>query len=300
LGVGVWELAFGSWEFGVDPRKISDVQPTDTRFLFRPVSSALVSLLRETAPEGFDRRTVAGTWTVRDVVAHLVDLTFRRLSFHRDRMPPPPPSIPINSERDFVRFINLLNAEWVNVSTRFSPRVLTDMLELASRDLADWFESLPADAPGLFGVSWAGEMESEGWFDVGREFTELWHHQEQIRMALGAPSLDDPRFLKAVIEIAVRGLPHAYREVPAADGETLVLEISGPSGGIYTLTRRGERWHLEAGEPLTATTRVRLSDQTAWMLLFNALSQEGMATAIRTEGQPHLAAPLLGARTIVI
>jgi hypothetical protein len=199
-----------------------------------------------------------------------------------------------------VRFINTINAEWVNVSNRFSPRVLTDMLGKASRDLADWFESLPADAPGLFGVSWAGEMQSEGWFDIGREFTELWHHQEQIRLAVGAPSLDDPRYLKAVIDIAVRGLPHAYREVPAADGDTLVLEISGPSGGIYTLTRRGERWILEAGEPVTATTRVRLSDQTAWMLLFNALSQEGMATAIRTEGQPQLAAPLLGARSIVI
>ena len=267
---------------------------------FRPVSSALVSLLRELAPADFARPTIAGTWTVRDVVAHLVDLTFRRLSFHRDRMPPPPPSIPISSDRDFVRFINMLNAEWVNASTRFSPRVLTDMLDKASSDLADWFESLPADAPGLFGVSWAGEMESAGWFDIGREFTELWHHQEQIRLAAGAPSLEDPRYLKAVIEIAVRGLPHAYRDVPAADGETLVLDISGPSGGAYTLTRAGERWHLEAGEPLAPTTRVRLSDQTAWMLLFNALSQEALSTAIRTEGQPQLAAPLLGARSIVI
>lgn len=279
---------------------MTSLTPTDTRLLFRPVSSALVSLLRESAPEGFDRPTVAGSWTVRDVVAHLVDLTFRRLSFHRDRMPPPPPSIPINSERDFVRFINLVNADWVNVSKRFSPRVLTDMLELASRDLADWFESLPADAPGLFGVSWAGEMQSEGWFDIGREFTELWHHQEQIRMALGARPLDDPRFLKAVIEIAIRGLPHAYRDVSAADGEALVVDISGPSGGVYALTRNGEQWSLSAGEAVEATTRVRLSDQAAWMLLFNALKPEEMATAIRTEGQPQLAAPLLGARSIVI
>jgi uncharacterized protein (TIGR03083 family) len=279
---------------------VTTLSPTDTRFLFRPVSSALVELLQQLQPDDWQKPTVAGSWAVRDVVAHLVDLTFRRLSFHRDGMPPPPPSISIHSERDFVRFINLLNAEWVNVSIRFSPRVLTDLLGKASSDLADWFESLPADAPGLFGVSWAGEMASEGWFDIGREFTELWHHQEQIRMAVGAPSLDDPWYLKAVIEIAVRGLPHAYREVPAADGETLVLEISGPSGGAYSLTRRGERWILEAGEPVTATTRVRLSDQTAWMLLFNALSQEGMATAIRTEGQPQLAAPLLGARSIVI
>jgi uncharacterized protein (TIGR03083 family) len=282
------------------PEPLEPLEPVDTRRLFRPVSRGLVALLRDLAAAHWERPTVAGDWLVRDVVAHLLDSTLRRLSFHRDGMTPPPPPHPIDSDRDFVRFINGLNAAWVAAAKRLSPRVLTDLYERAGGEAADFFEAVPLDAPALFPVSWAGEDASAGWFDVGREFTELWHHQEQIRMAVGAPSLDDPHYLKAVIELALRGLPHAYREVPAADGETLVLEISGPSGGIYTLTRRGERWILEAGEPLTAITRVRLSDQTAWMLLFNALSQEGMATAIRTEGQPQLAAPLLGARSIVI
>ena len=136
------------------------LQPVDTRSLFRPVSSALVGVLRSLEPGDWQRPTVAGAWVVRDVVAHLVDLTFRRLSFDRDRMAPPPPSAPINSERDFVDFINAINAQWIEASRRFSPRVLTDMFEKAGADLAAWFESLPADAPALFGVSWAGEMES--------------------------------------------------------------------------------------------------------------------------------------------
>ena len=186
---------------------LSPLPPTDTRFLFRPVSSALVTLLRSLEPGDWERPTVAGVWKVRDVVAHLVDVTFRRLSFHRDAMPPPPPPRPINSESDFVKFINSINAQWVEASRRLSPRMLTDLLEKGSRDLADWFENLPLEAPALFGVSWAGEQVSEGWFDVGREFTELWHHQQQIRLAVNAPSLEDPRYLAALIEIAVRGLP---------------------------------------------------------------------------------------------
>ena len=188
----------------------SPLKPVDTRALFRPLTSGFVPLLRGLAPEDWLKPTIAGTWLVRDVVAHMVDLMFRRLSFHRDAMTPPPPSQPIRSERDFIDFINGLNAEWVGASKRFSPRVLTDLFERAGADLSDWFAALPLDAPALFGVSWAGEMTSEGWFDVGREFVEIWHHQQQVRLAVGAPLLTETRFLRPVIEIAMRALPHKF------------------------------------------------------------------------------------------
>jgi uncharacterized protein (TIGR03083 family) len=278
----------------------SPLSPTDTRPFFRPVSSELVSLLRRLRPLDWNRPTLAGHWVVRDVVAHLVDLTFRRLSFHRDTMPPPPPPRPIASERDFVDFINELNARWVDVTKRFSPQVLTDLFEKGSADLAEWFEHLPLEAPALFGVSWAGEQTSEGWFDIGREFTELWHHQEQIRMAVGAPSLQDPRYLRAVIEIALRGLPHAYREVTAGPGQAVVLEVSGPAGGRWTLSRSGSRWSVLQGEPRQAAARVRLSDQTAWKLLFNALRYSEAAEAVEIEGETELARRLFQARSVIV
>ena len=91
------------------------------------------------------------------------------------------------------------------------PTVPDTVVEKSTTELAAFFETWPLEAPALFGVSWAGEMTSEGWFDVGREFTELFHHQDQIRQAVGAPSLTDPRFAHAVIEIAVRGLPRTAR-----------------------------------------------------------------------------------------
>lgn len=148
------------------------LRPIDTRAMFRPVSTELVTLLRGLASPDWERPTVAGAWAVCDVVAHLIDSRFRRLSFHRDRLPPPPPPTSINSERDFVDFINILNAQWVAALKRLSPRVLTDLLDAASREVADWFEALPLDAPALFPVSWAREEESQGWFDIGREFTD--------------------------------------------------------------------------------------------------------------------------------
>ena len=279
---------------------LSPLPPTDTRFLFRPVSSALIVLLRGLQADDWSRPTVAGAWVVRDVVAHLVDLTLRRLSFHRDAMAPPPPARAINSERDFVEFINSINAEWVGVARRFSPQVLTDLFELASRDLADWFENLPLDAPALFGVSWAGEQVSEGWFDVGREFTELWHHQEQIRLAVNAPSLEDPRYLAAVIEIAVRGLPHAFRDVRAAAAQTVVLDVTGPAGGQFTLTHDGVRWTLQSGAAVEATTRVSLPDVAAWRLLFNALPASAATKTMHVEGRREFADALVRARSVIV
>jgi uncharacterized protein (TIGR03083 family) len=260
----------------------------------------LVALLRGLPATDWQRPTVAGAWRVREVVAHLVDVTLRRLSFHRDGMTPPAPARAISSERDFVNFINELNAQWIAATMRCSPRVLTDLFEQASVALADWVETLPLDAPALFGVSWAGEPSSEGWFDIGREFTELWHHQEQIRMAVDVPSLPDARYLRAVIEIAVRGLPHAFRDVRAPSGQTLVFDVSGAAGGKWTLSKDVERWIIQAGEPPAPTTRVRLADSTAWQLLFNALPERDAIKVVQVEGHAALAAPLLNARSVIV
>jgi uncharacterized protein (TIGR03083 family) len=279
---------------------LSALKPVDTRHYFRPVSSALVALLRGLTADDFQKRTLAGTWAVRDVLAHLVDLTLRRVSFHRDRLVPPPPPFPIQGEQDFVRFINWLNQKWVATTQRFSPQVLTELFDVASSDLADFFESLPLEAPALFGVSWAGEQTSEGWFDIGREFTELWHHQMQIRLAVGAAPLDEPRYLRAVLEIAMRGLPHAYRDVTAADGETIAIEVDGPAGGQWTLSKERQGWKLWAGTMGDAGTRIRLSDDAAWRLLFNALPPATAAAAMAIDGRTELAAPLIHARSVVV
>lgn len=274
--------------------------PIDTRTFFRPVSRSLVAMLRGFSPEQWHLPTVAGRWLVRDVVAHLLDSTLRRLSFHRDRMTPPPPPRGIESERAFVEFINDLNAQWVTTAKRLSPRVLTDLYERAAAEAADWFEALPLDGPALFPVSWAGEDVSAGWFDIGREFTELWHHQQQIRMAVGTDPLADPRYLRAVIDVAMRGLPHSFRDVPADPEQTVEIDITGASGGQWTLIRNAERWTLWCGKAPAATARIQLDDQAAWKLLFNALAEADAERATRIEGRIELGRAILRARSVIV
>src|SRR5687768_9331584 len=136
----------------------------ETRAYFRPVASELVTLLDSLDPDDWQRPTIAGSWQVCDIVAHLIDTTCRRLSFQRDEFTPPPPPYPITSEQDFVAFINGLNKQWVDAARRLSPRVLTMLFANMSVERADFVEQLPLDAPALFAVSWAGEETSAGWF----------------------------------------------------------------------------------------------------------------------------------------
>ena len=279
---------------------LSAVPATDTRPYFRPLSGELVALLNTLAPPDWDRPTVAGRWLVRDVVAHLLDTTMRRLSFHRDRHAPPQPEHPPTNEAEFVAFINDLNRQWVEVARRMSPRVMIDLYAQTSEDLAAFVESLPLDAPALFPVSWAGEDASAGWFDIGREFTEQFHHQMQIRDAVGSPPLPDPAWLQAFLLIAVRGLPNAYRQTHAENGATVTIDVTGPSGGLWTLRRDRERWSLWAGSPERSNATLVLSDDTAWRLLFNALPPSQAIPRIVATGEPALAAPFVHARSVIV
>jgi uncharacterized protein (TIGR03083 family) len=276
------------------------VPPTDTRRFFRPVASELTALLRRLPAEAWDRPTVAGTWRVRDVVAHLVDVSMRRLSFHRDRHMPPAPAHPLRTERDFVSFTNGLNGQWIEAARRISPRLLADWYEFVAAALADFTESFPDDGPALFAVSWAGEERSDGWFDLGREFTEHWHHQAQVRDAVMASPLSDPAWLHAVLLIALRGLPHAFRDTPVETGRALTIEVTGTAGGVWTLRGDTDGWTLWAGQDGSETARATMSDDTAWKLLFNALPADRADRLVTRSGDPVLFGPLLRARSVIV
>jgi len=273
---------------------------TDARPLFRPLCEDMVRLLRALAPDDWLRPTVAGSWRVRDVVAHLLDTALRRLSFHRDRLMAPEPERR-SSALDLVAVINELNSTWVRVATRFSPRVLTDLYAVAGAQLADFMEALDLEGPAIFAVSWAGHTNSPQWLDIGREFTEVWHHGAQIRDAVEAGPFRDPRWLRAVLEIAVHVLPHGYRDVPARSGSLLVVEITGDAGGVWTLhAEPAGRWQIEVGRHPQPSTIATMTGDTAWRLWFNALSLADARALVHVEGDAGLAEPLFRARSVIV
>jgi uncharacterized protein (TIGR03083 family) len=216
------------------------MSPLYTPDLFPPLYVELEALLRGLAPEDWRRPTLAGAWQVRDVVAHLLDGDLRKLSAYRDGHVPAPAE-PLQGYEDVVRFLDGLNAEWVGAARRLSSRLMVELLSFTGPRICDLVSTLPPHGPSLFPVGWAGEAESENWFDIGREYTERWHHQMQIREAVGAPGLLERPWLPPLLDLSFRALPHAYRAVDAPHGTAVVVRVTGEAGGAWSLVRKGAR-----------------------------------------------------------
>ena len=273
---------------------ITPVAPIFVTEEFAQLHDELLQLLRGLAPADWHKPTVAGAWTVKDIAAHLLDSDIRRLAFQRDNLPPVPPDNPINSYQDLVGFLNQLNADWVKAMRRVSPPLLTEFLASTGPQVADLFRSLDPFGKALFGVAWAGEMESANWFDIAREYTEKWHHQQQIRDAVGAPPLYARKWLHPVLDAFLRGLPHAYRELAADEGARIVFSVKGEAGGDWTLAREADAWRLYAGQADDAVCRLKLDQDAAWRLLTKGLTREQAAAKLEISGEAVYSRPLLG------
>ncbi|HVE79939.1 MAG TPA: maleylpyruvate isomerase N-terminal domain-containing protein [Gemmatimonadaceae bacterium] len=280
------------------PAPLRTPPPVYTAGLLAPLHAELMALLRALAPADWERPTVAGRWRVRDVAAHLLDGGLRRLSFHRDGHRPP--GGPGEGFVALVHFIDRLNADWIEVARRLSPRVLVDLLASTGPALDEFLASLPPHEPAFFPVAWAGEGASEHWMDVGREYTERWHHQAQIRDAVGAPPLAGQRWLAPVIALSVRALPRALARVRAADGAAVVVRVTGEGGGAWSLVRQRGAWALGEGAAPAPAATVTVADDDAWRLLFNALTPEEAARRAVLEGDPTLGAAVLRGRAVMV
>src|SRR5262245_29940006 len=170
----------------------------------RTVSGALLELLRSFTDEDWQRPTVHPDRNVKDLTAHLLQGSFGRVSTIRDgyRLP----MGPITGIDDLIRMIQQANRDFMKAMRAVSPRILIDLLAVYDREVIAAFDTRDPDAPGI-PVSWAGESASHNWFDIAREYTEKWHHQQQLRDATGRPPLYEPTLLAPVFETFARGLP---------------------------------------------------------------------------------------------
>jgi uncharacterized protein (TIGR03083 family) len=260
------------------------IAPISTVALFAPLGEALHSLLRRLKPADWQMPTVCGDWTVKDVAAHLLGGNLGRLSFQRDRLTRTPRNeAPLGSD-ELAAFVNRSNADWVTAAVCISPNLIVDFLELTDLQLAEFVKTLPPDEPANIGVSWAGDVISPNWFDIAREYTEKWVHQQHIRDAVDRPGMGEPQWLSPVRDTFMRALPYTYRGVAAPDGTAINFTLSGPAGGQWTLLRQGELWHLFSGLSASAASHVWLAEDLAWRLFTKGLVPAGVLPLMHIDG----------------
>jgi uncharacterized protein (TIGR03083 family) len=263
----------------------------------RRVDEKLIDLLSSLTPAEWDLQTVAPLWKVRDVAAHLLDTALRKLSIVRDSCYVE--QVNIRSPQDLIAFINRLNREGVTVYRRLSPKVLIGMMKEACEQSARFHESLDPFAPAAFSVSWAGEEQSLNWFDTAREFTERWHHQQQIRLATNRPGIMTPELYHPVLDCFVRGLPHLYRDVDAPEGSLLVLEISGECGGRWFLRKAPSGWGFVKPSDETPASRVNIPQELAWRVFTKGIDRNSARAQVAVEGNRDLGERVLQLTAIV-
>ena len=283
-------------------------RPVPTAHLFTPLQEDLIRVLRPLDPQDWMVQATPGGWRVRDVAAHLLDRDLRRLSLQRDgqSLPEEPPGPPEDYE-GMVAWLGKLNGAWVDALARLSPPVLMDLLEAAGPRVGEIFECLDPDAPARFPLSWAGHAESPNWLDVGWEFVERWHHQQQIRDAVGAPSLTAPWMLGPLLAIAAHALPTAYAREDLPPGTRVQVEIPGDHGGAWVVERENEKpngplngWRLQEGTVDHPTLWVRMEPALAWRVFLRHPSEKEIRTGMEVKGQVELVAPLLAARALMV
>jgi uncharacterized protein (TIGR03083 family) len=270
----------------LEPLPVVDAMP-----LVREVDQALIPLLRGLEPGDWQRSAV-GSWTVRDVAAHLLDGALRRLSLDRDGHQPPAADWDLSDYGELVGFLDELNASWVGASQRLSPPVIIDLLEHACPQMADYFESLDPAGEARFPVSWAGEASSRVWMDVAREYTERWHHQQQIREAVGAPGLDREPFVRPLLETLVRALPRSYEALDATTGSLVTIAIDDLEGVGWALQREDEGWVLGLPGPEAAGDAVlRIPAEPTWRLFTKGIDGQTAKQSATIAGDQTLVEP---------
>jgi uncharacterized protein (TIGR03083 family) len=273
------------------------LQPIFTAHLFPKLEAKLIELLRGLAPEDWEKQTLSPKWIVKDVAAHLLDTQIRKLAAARHGYKPE------NSKKlspaKLVTLINSLNAEGVRQYSGLHTDELISRMEAASRESAEYHQALDPFGTAMFPVSWAGEEESANWFDTAREFTERWHHQQQIRLAVNKTGIMTREFYFPVLDCFLRALPFSYRNVSAKSGALAQFNVSGECGGSWYLFRDGGAWTLIASPAGAKISEVTVPQEIAWRIFTKGISSEEAASRVQVAGDEAVGLHILKMISIV-
>jgi len=269
------------------------VEPIYLTELFPKLDLRLIELLKGLSAEDWSKPTVCPLWSVKDIAAHLLDTNFRRISALRDNYSGEKAE-GIDTYHGLVDYLNRLNAEWVKAARRLSPPILIDLLEQTGLQVYQLFSSLDPAAPARISVAWAGEDKSTNWFDIAREYTEKWHHQQQIRMAVGRPGIMEREIYFPVLDTFMRALPFTYKDVDAEEGALLKFRISGDAGGEWHLHRCDGRWSLVSEAEGVCISEVTIDQEIAWRLFTKGINREEAKLQIVIKGQIEIGSKILG------
>lgn len=269
--------------------ELRDLPVSDPREAITRERDDLIHLVAGLSTGEWVAPTEAGHWRVKEVALHLLDDELGWLSRSRDG--DVSGLLPHDGDhRDFVRSLDAKNERWVAGAAGLSREVVLDLIRWTGHQVDDYVSSIDLDAPT--GVIWASDGPVPRWFDLCRDLTERWVHQQHIRDAVGRPGTHE-MLLPQVLSTFVWAFPHQYR-ADAPDGTAVQLDFG--AGGLWRLVRSGTDWRLERGSGSAPSALVAMPETVAWRQLTGLPVGED---SMRVEGPADLVRPLLQVRGII-
>ena len=243
----------------------------DVLTVYPSLLQALIDTLQALPEEQWDHKTLLPNWRIRDIAAHIASGALRKLSALSTYKP--------LQERTLVDYNVLLatisenNEKWVELLRNLHPALLISLINKYYGMLLEEFRNMTPNAKAVHAVAWAGENESENWFDISREYTELWHHQMQIEDSLGEIALLDDRYFTPFVETCFQALPYHYGNLEVDDFD-FAIEIVGMSPGKYRFMKNSGKYRLakadESEDASSADSSMRITKDVLWKLLTGA------------------------------
>ena len=266
---------------------MNDELSIETLPLFPLLDKKLIELLRSLTAEEWNAPTVAKLWTVKDVASHLLDGNLRALSTSRDGYFGEKAEN-IHSYLDLVNFLNQLNLSWTTATKRLSPQLLIQLLETTGQEYYEHLQTLNPFDKAVFSVAWAGEETSQNWFHIAREYTEKFLHQQQIRDAVGKQGIMTRELYYPFLDIFMRALPYTFRDVHAAFGTVVTIEVLTDIGGQWNIVKTENGWLLNKEINLEPDAHVAIDPDTAWKLFSKSWTPEQVADKVEMKGNKTL------------
>jgi hypothetical protein len=185
------------------------------------------------------------------------------------------PRADINKKGPILEYLNYFNTEWLSAYEKLSPEILISQLKIVQDELYLYLKDLDPAGNALFPVSWAGEFVSDNRFDIAREYTERWLHQQQIRQAVGAHSLLEKQFYSPFLQICMKALPDHFRDLNPALDTLISVEI-------------------------VADAHVYIDQNIAWMLFSNGIAIQESSQYWQVIGDQELGSHVLKMRSFIV
>ncbi|MEA2636995.1 MAG: hypothetical protein QOE18_52 [Chloroflexota bacterium] len=252
---------------------------------FRSAHAEIFADVSAMAEDLDDRRALGGTgcpgWTVRDIVAHIVDLESLLIGRPRpDHVVPEDLPYIRNAPGKFMEIgvdarrsmpLRDLLAEYDEVTEKRLSR-LDDLDDAQLDDMGQGFFR-PSKVRSFLGI---------------RVF-DLWSHEQDLRRALGHPGGFGGIAAAHSRERMIMGAGNTIQErLSPAAGSSVVFDIGGPGGALRAIAFDGERGPAGADLPGNPTATLRLDLNTLTVLACGRSDDPDARSRVAVEGDQIL------------